>query len=119
MEKGEFVIDSSIVAKWFLTEEDSDEALKIRDSFATDRIKLAVPTLLFYEVMNALLYSGVFGEQDLALAARSLSEYGFEVWQPRGKLLELSVQLCVKKDVTVYDGCYVALASAKKYKSNN
>ncbi len=114
MEKGEFVIDASVVAKWFLLEESSEEALKIRDSFATARIKLAVPTLLFYEVMNALRYSKAFKKGDLLLASWSLSKYGFEVWQPRGRLLEQSVELSIENDVTVYDACYVALALRKK-----
>ena len=50
----EFVVDSSIVTKWFLNEKNTDIAIEIRDRFATNQIKLAVPTLLFYEVMNAL-----------------------------------------------------------------
>ena len=109
-EKGEFVIDSSVVAKWFVGERDSDKAIQIRDNFATGKIRLAAPTLLFYEVMNALRFAGAFREDDLVLASRSLSKYRFEVWRPRGKLLELSIQLSVKGNTTVYDACYVALA---------
>ena len=109
-EKVEFVIDSSVVTKWFVTEHDSDKAIRIRDDFATGKIKLAAPTLLFYEVMNALRFTGAFKEDGLVLASKSLSKYQFEVWRPRGKLLELSTQFSVKGDVTVYDACYVALA---------
>ena len=109
-EKDEFVIDSSVVTKWFVSEHDSDQAIRIRDDFATGKIKLAAPTLLFYEVMNALRFTGAFKEDDLVLASESLSKYRFEMWRPRGKLLELSTQLSVRGDVTVYDACYVALA---------
>ncbi len=108
--KGQFVVDSSVVAKWFLTEPGSDEAIKLRDGFATGRLKLVVPTLLFYEVMNALRFSGIFKRADLVVAARSLSRYRFDIWRPRGKLLELSTELSVEGDLTVYDACYVALA---------
>ncbi len=108
--KDEFVIDSSIVTKWFVIEQDSDQAIRLRDEFATGKIKLAAPTLLFYEVMNALRFSGAFKEADLVTASKSLSKYQFEVWRPRGKLLELSAQLSLKENVTVYDACYVALA---------
>lgn len=111
--KDEFVIDSSIVTKWFMIEEDSSLALSVRDKFATRQIRLAVPTLLFYEVMNALRFSGKFNEVDLATAARSLSRYQFEIWRPMGMLLELSAQWGLRKDVTVYDACYVALAQRK------
>lgn len=112
--KDEYVVDSSIVTKWFLVETNSEKATSLRNEFATGRLRLTVPTLLFYEVTNALRFSGVFNETDLALAARSLSKYRFGIWRPRGKLLELSVQLSVRENVTVYDACYVALAKRLK-----
>ena len=108
--KNGFVIDSSVVTKWFVTENDSEPAIGIRDDFAMGKVGLAAPTLLFYEVMNALRFSSTFKKDELVLASKSLSKYQFEVWRPRGKLLELSTQLSVEKDVTIYDACYVALA---------
>jgi len=109
----EFVVDSSIVAKWFLNEEGTDIAITIRDKFATNQIKLSVPTLLFYEVMNALRFSGSFREEDLDIIVRSLSDYQFEIWRPVGRLLELSTKLSLKEDLTVYDACYIGLALRK------
>ena len=109
----EFVVDSSIVAKWFLNEEGTDIAITIRDKFATNQIKLSVPTLLFYEVMNALRFSGSFREGDLDIIVRSLSDYQFEIWRPVGRLLELSTKLSLKEDLTVYDACYIGLALRK------
>jgi predicted nucleic acid-binding protein len=114
--KDEYVVDSSIVTKWFLVETNSDQAIKIRNEFATGRLRLTVPTLLFYEVTNALRFSGVFNETDLTLAAKSLSKYRFGIWRPRGKLLELSARISVRQNVTVYDACYVALAKRLKTK---
>jgi len=108
--KDEFVVDASVVTKWFLVEPDSQAAIRLRDDFATGRIKLTVPTLLFYEVVNALRFSGEFEEGELVLAARSLSKYQFGTWRPRGKLLELSAELSLREELTVYDACYVALA---------
>jgi len=77
---------------------------------------LAVPTLLFYEVMNALRFNGAFDEKDLALAGRALSRYQFGIWRPRGKLLELSAMLSLREDLSVYDACYVALAQRVRSK---
>lgn len=108
--KNEFVIDASIVTKWFLVEPDSEKAIKLRDDFAIGRIELTVPTLLFYEVINALRFSGEFRQAELVLAAKSLSKYRFGMWRPRGKLLELSAELSLREDTTVYDACYIALA---------
>ncbi len=109
-EKGQFVVDSSVVTKWFLSEPGSDLAISLRDKFATGALGLAVPTLLFYEVINTLRYSGAFNAQDLTQAATSLSRYRFEVWRPRGKLLELSAEMSLREEITAYDACYVALA---------
>lgn len=108
--KDQFVVDSSVVAKWFLTETDSDRAVELRDEFAAGRLKLAVPSLLLYEVMNALRFSGGFASPDLLVAAESLSRYRFDIWRPRGKLLRLSSELSMREDLTVYDASYVALA---------
>jgi len=105
-----FVVDASVVAKWFLTEGNSHLAMELRDGFATGRIGLAVPTLLFYEVVNALRFSGAFSESDLTVASKSLSRYRFSIWGPRGRLLELSAALSLREDLTVYDACYIALA---------
>ena len=44
------------------------------------------------------------------MVARSLSRHKSSIWRPRGRLLELSAELSVREDVTVYDSCYVALA---------
>jgi len=108
--KDEFVVDASVVTKWFIDEPDSNQAIGLRDDFATGRIKLAVPTLLFYEVVNALRFTGLFNAAELGLAAKSLSKYQFGMWRPKGKLLELSAELSLKGDLTVYDACYIALA---------
>ena len=108
--KKEYVVDSSIVTKWFLVEADSELATGLRNDFATGRVGLTVPTLLFYEVMNALRFSGLYNETNLTIAARSLSKYRFGIWRPRGKLLELCGALSVRHDLTVYDSTYVALA---------
>jgi len=108
--KKEYVVDSSIVTKWFLIEADSELATGLRNDFATGRVRLRVPSLLFYEVMNALRSSGLYDETNLTIAAKSLSKYQFSIWRPLGKLLELCGALSVRQDLTVYDASYVALA---------
>ena len=43
MEKTKVVIDASIVVKWFLEEEYSDKALKLRNDYVRGIISLAAP----------------------------------------------------------------------------
>ena len=110
MAKQKIVADASIVAKWFLEEESSNKARQLRDSFATGKIGLSVPILLFYETLNALWRSGMFSEKELCLAAKALTKYGFDAWEPKGKILEQAAMVCSKHDISVYDASYVALA---------
>lgn len=112
MEEQKVVADASVVAKWFLEEEFSDSAQLLRDAFVTAKLTISVPSLLFYEALNALRYSGVYNGAQLALAARSLSKYGFEVWQPKGKLYEQIAKLSLEKEISVYDASYIALATS-------
>jgi len=110
LEKQKAVADASIVAKWFLEEDFSDEARQLRDSFVTDKLTLSVPSLLFYETLNALWHSGLFNEEELTLVARALTKYGLDVWEPKGKTYEQSAMLSSKHGISVYDASYVALA---------
>ena len=47
--KGNYVIDSSVIVKWFSKEEYTDLALKIRKSFVDGNIEIVVPDLQLYE----------------------------------------------------------------------
>ncbi len=103
-------MDASVCAKWFLDEEYSDNARLLRDSFVTGRLGISVPSLLFYETLNALRYSGLYDERELGLAAESLSKYGFDVWSPKGRVYSESAHVSIGHDVSVYDASYVALS---------
>jgi len=63
-----------------------------------------------YDTLNVLRYAGLYGEDELVEVARALSEYGFDVWVPSGKLHEETARISLRYDVTVYDASYVAIA---------
>ena len=104
------MVDASVCAKWYLDEEYSDRARLLRDEFVKGQIAITVPSLLFYETLNALRYSRAFDEKELPVAADSLSKYGFEVWEPRGEVYREAARLSLAQDITVYDAAYVALS---------
>ena len=110
MERPKVVVDASVCAKWYLDEEYSDRARLLRDEFVKGQIAITVPSLLFYETLNALRYSRAFDEKELPVAADSLSKYGFEVWEPRGEVYREAARLSLAQDITVYDAAYVALS---------
>jgi len=49
-----FVVDASVAVKWLVTEKDTENALKVLDGYLAGRFELLAPTLIYYEVANAL-----------------------------------------------------------------
>ena len=111
MEREKAVVDASVCAKWFLDEEYSDSARALRDSFVRGRLSISVPSLVFYETLNALRYTRLYTEKELGMAAESLSKYGFDVWEPRGEVYRETGHLSVGHDISVYDASYVSLSN--------
>jgi predicted nucleic acid-binding protein len=110
VERPKVVVDASVCAKWFIDEEHSDRARLLRDEFVKGQVGISVPSLLYYETLNALRFSRLFDPKELALAADSLSKYGFEVWEPRGEVFREAARLSLAQDITVYDASYAALS---------
>ena len=110
MERGKIAVDASVVVKWFVEEKYSKEALMIRDSFIEGLVDIVVPSLLYFEVLNALKYSGAFGEDELKKVARILEDYQFTLYELEGAYAEKAVEIAMRKGITIYDASYVALA---------
>lgn len=45
-----FILDASVVLKWFVEEEKSQEARDIRDRYIKGEVSINVPDLLLHEV---------------------------------------------------------------------
>jgi len=103
------VVDASVVVKWYIPERDHAAALTIRDEYLDGVVDLHAPSLLHFEVLNALRYSGAYGNESLAAAARSLADYGIEQHPLAdvGPVADVATEL----DTTIYDASYVGLSS--------
>ena len=116
MEGKRIVVDASVIAKWFLEEEYSEHALKLRNDYIEGHITIVVPSLLEYEVLNALKYSGMYSREELEKIGVSLNKYGFETYNLQGRFKGEAVRVSSEADVTIYDASYVALARTLKTK---
>ncbi len=105
-----YVVDASVIVKWFVEEKYSREASLIRNAYVDGLIDIAVPSLIYYEVLNILKYSGAFGEEELREIARILDDYQFNVYELTGIYAEKTIEYSIRKGVTIYDASYVALA---------
>ena len=106
----QFVVDASIVVKWFISEKYSELALKFRNSFIDGQFSLFSPSLLHYEVLNALKYSNLFNNTELEMAATSLENYGIIPVPLNGSYAKKVVGLAKIFDLSIYDAAYVGLA---------
>lgn len=77
-----YVLDASVVIKWFSEEEYTDKAVKLREDFFRGELELAVPDLLLYEVSNALRYNPDFDENDVVEAVDSLFDIEISIIVP-------------------------------------
>lgn len=52
-----YVLDASVIIKWFVVEKDSDKAEKILEQYKAAIIDIIVPDIMIYEVANALRFN--------------------------------------------------------------
>ncbi|EMA12508.1 putative nucleic acid-binding protein [Haloarcula quadrata] len=102
------VIDTSTVVKWYIPEQDHEQARALRDDFLNGKHDLCAPALMPFEAVNALTYSGHYDGERLHEAANSLDNYGIELvsFGSVGPIAEITNSV----DITAYDAAYVALA---------
>lgn len=99
--------------KWFVEEEHSDRALRLRDDHVEQRVRVVIPSLAGYEVLNALRYSGSFGVEDLVEVSRALDGYQFMEVGMSGRCAEEAVRIALDYGVTVYDAAYLAIGKLR------
>ena len=105
------ILDASVIAKWFLIEDSTDKALKIREEYIEGNRDIAIPDLLLYELANLLRYKD-FKEEDVKKAVSSILNMDFFIATASHTLLERSIEISLECDITIYDATYVALSDS-------
>jgi len=109
----ELVIDASVVLKWYLTDEEwGQEAISILEQHVAGDVVLLAPTILPYEVLNALLVAEKMGR-----TAENVTEeafYGFVELEINflDPFIDYSDTLYFARTFrrSVYDASYISLA---------
>jgi predicted nucleic acid-binding protein len=114
VEREEVVVaDASVVVKWFVEEEYSGDALRLRDDYADRIVDIASPDLMPYEVINALRYNPTFGENQLVETARAFEKFSLWLLPLEGELAERCVENALRYGVSIYDSAYLSLGIVK------
>lgn len=106
------VADASVIVKFFIKELYSEDAQRLLDAFINNEIILIEPSLLNYEILNALKYSeaGKFGMDKIKVIFSALENYGFINVDLSNTFADKAIMISFKNNISFYDAVYVALA---------
>jgi predicted nucleic acid-binding protein len=104
------VLDASVIVKWYVKEADYEVANIIKDDLEHGMIEVIAPSLLFYEVLNALRYKPNMGEVDLEKTVKSLLDFQLAIVDLDSEYGYRIVKMAMRRGITVYDASYIALA---------
>jgi predicted nucleic acid-binding protein len=107
------VVDASIVVKWFVEEENSDKAIRIRDKYVEGEVRLIAPEIIKFEVLNALYYKKLFSEDEMEEISEALDSYLFDLYPLKGEYAKKTVETAFRNNITIYDASYISLAIMK------
>jgi len=108
----EALLDTSVVVKWFVPEEDSERALSLRSAQEERQLQLYAPEVLLMELANALRYSSEFSTGEIAGALETPFELNMLLIPFSLDALNSAVALSLEHSMAVYDAYFLALAQA-------
>ncbi len=114
MNSKSIIIDSSVAAKWYLSDEYDDIAIKIKSDFEIKIISIKVPMLFFYEVSNILRTTSkqLRIDRDICINAyQNLLDLDFTTYFSK-ELYKAALEMALHLDITAYDSAYVTLAGS-------
>ena len=111
-----FVLDTSVVLKWFseFGENDLPQAIQLRQALLEGSVLFTVPELLFYELSNALLYNPSLSSKDVREALDSVIDMGLVVKGVDKRVMADAISIAFKYGVTVYDAYFLALSRTER-----
>jgi predicted nucleic acid-binding protein len=108
------IVDASVVLRAFFPDEQQAQAQALIRDHVSGRVRLVAPTLLLYEVTNAVLQAvrrGRISDEEGEAILRAFEGLGIEMepvtWQ---RMLPLARRF----DRSAYDAAYLALAKARE-----
>ena len=104
------VIDTSVVAKWFVEEGERDKSILVRNQLLSGKISLVAPRLLIYEMGNVLTLNTNLNSKEISDALRSLVDIGLEIYVMGFDELEMATKISRKFNITFYDAVFASLA---------
>ncbi|MGH9921603.1 MAG: type II toxin-antitoxin system VapC family toxin [Nitrososphaerales archaeon] len=106
------VVDASVIVRWYVQEEWSDSARRVRQDYEKGLVELIAPYLLFYEVSNSLRHSADLNANDVSDSMTSLINTQLDTRLLTKEDIEKTVTLAFQFGITMYDAVYFALSQS-------
>jgi len=110
-----YVLDASVILKWFLQERDSHLALDFKERYLAGEISIALPDLILYELANALRFNPNFKRKTVIDSLLAVIDLDIDITAPTPNLLKKSLDFAFDNNISVYDSIYISLASELHY----
>ncbi len=103
------VIDASVAVKWFVSERNTDKALRLKDLYLNGALELIAPTLIYYEVANALRFHPYYRltETELLNIITVLRDMQIVI-EPTAETWFRAFKTSISEGIAVYDAIYIA-----------
>jgi len=108
-----FVVDASVVLKWYLPDEEGvEQALLLLDAFTRDEIALHAPSLIDWEFVNAMWVAGRTGRIALEDQDAAVQNFqGLDIIRTHANDLSGSIlSIATEFGRSCYDSAYLALS---------
>ena len=112
MRAAEYIIDTSVILKWFVGKEEADLAAArgLRDDYLHGRCSLRSPDFMLLELANSLHTGRRFTSAEIGLILRSLRNLQIQIEPVRWETLMHALDIAAGHGTAVYDSYFLALA---------
>ena len=106
-----YVIDASIAVKWYSAfgEDDLMKADKLLQNYVDGSCDFIAPTLIVYELANALRFNPNFEVADVKRATNDFFDLQIILEDP-SQYMKSAIDLAFKYSITIYDAVYASLS---------
>ncbi len=106
------LVDSSVAFKWLKSKDEPDyeTAAVLLERHIKGEVRIAVPSLSFIEIANALTTKTTSKSKTILADLRALYDFGLEIYRETENDIATSSLLARKKKTSVYDMLYVVIA---------
>lgn len=106
------MVDASVVLKALWDERDSDRARALLEAHRAGILDLTAPSLMAYEVSNAIRFSSrLMAPADRSRAISAFLKMRIRLAAPALEDLDGAIRVAVEHGVTAYDAAYYVLAT--------